>query len=254
MTQQELFSYITYDPATGVMQRIPLRSNSIHITSTTSVRIAGINYSGAKLAWLYVTGTLPTYDLFTVDGTTSLVFSNLAESHALDNVQPTQELLRKYFTYDPTTGQLTYRLRSSKTTTIGAIAGSVCGTLPDRGYVIVPFCGKNYPAHRLIWCYVHGQFPDKQIDHIDHDRTNNRLSNLRLASNHTNMKNKSLYTTNSSGYSGVEPHGNNWKARIGVNGTKVLLGVFSTFNEAVAARKAAEKLLNYHQNHGLFKA
>ena len=68
------------------------------------------------------------------------------------------------------------------------------------------------------------------------------------------MKNKSLYTTNTSGYSGVEPDGKNWKARIGVNGTKVLLGVFITFEEAVAARKAAEKLLEYHKNHGLLEA
>lgn len=254
MTQEQLFSYVTYDPTTGIMERTPTRANSITIRSNTSVRINGINYAGSKLAWLYVTGNLPKYDVFTLDGTTDLRFDNLVEAHSLEGVQVTQELLHRYFTYDSASGQLIYRSRPSKTVSIGAVAGSISGTLPDHGYVVIPFGGKTYPAHRLIWCYVHGEFPDKQIDHIDHNRTNNRISNLRLADNHTNMKNKSLYTTNTSGYSGVEPHGNNWKARIGVNGTKVLLGVFTTFNEAVAARKAAEKLLNYHMNHGLLKA
>ena len=254
MTQQELFSHVTYDPVTGIMTRLSTRSNAATITANTSVRINNVNYSGAKLAWLYVTGAFPTYDLFTVDGTSDLRFANLAESYSLQDVEVTQAFLHKYFTYDPDTGHLTYRLRFSKSTPLGCVAGSVQGTLPNAGYVVITILGKNYPAHRLIWCYVHGQFPDKQIDHIDHDRTNNRISNLRLADNHTNMKNKSLYVTNTTGYSGVTSHGDNWKARIGVNGTKVLLGVFTTFNEAVAARKAAEKLLNYHKNHGLLKA
>lgn len=250
MTQTELFSHITYDPETGLMQRNKPRANSATITSNTSLKINGIGYSAAKLAWLYVTGKFPEKELMTLDGTTDLRFSNLFEVGSLDGTKVTQELLHKYFNYDSSTGKLYWKLRATKLSKIGQPAGCVSGTLPDAGYVIIDLFGKRYQAHRLIWLFVHGSLPDKQIDHINHDRTDNRLANLRLATNHTNMKNKSLYVTNKSGYSGVEPHGNNWKARIGVDGTKVLLGVFSTFEEAVAARQAGEKLLNYHKNHG----
>ncbi len=180
-------------------------------------------------------------------------FSNLEELGAFDDVPLTQELLHKYFSYNPESGELRWKLRANKASVIGQIAGATVGVLPDAGYTMLSFFGKRYFAHRLVWLYVHGEWPEKQIDHINHDRTDNRICNLRMASHYTNMKNKSLYTTNRSGYPGVEPHGKNWKARIGVNGTKVLLGVFSSFKEAVAAKQAGEKLLNYHNNHGNIK-
>ena len=253
MTQQELFSHITYNPDTGVMKRNKSRSNAAVVTAATSLRIKGVNYSAAKLAWLYVTGAFPDKELITLDGTTRLRFTNLVELRAYEGVIPTQYMIRKYFVYDPNTGELCWKLRANKASVIGNSVGTVVGTLPDAGYVTIGFFGKQYFAHRLIWLYVHGEWPEKQIDHINHDRTDNRICNLRMVSHYTNMKNKALYTTNCSGYSGVEPHGKNWKARIGVNGTKVLLGVFSTYNEAVAAKQAGEKLLEYHSNHGNIK-
>lgn len=253
MTQQELFSHITYNAETGEMKRNRSRSNAMVITATSSVKIKGNSYSAMKLAWLYVTGSFPEKELITVDGTSSLKFSNLMELGALKNVPVTQELLHKYFTYDKDTGNLSWALRANKSSIIGNSVGTISGTLPNAGYIIIDFCGKRYLAHRLIWLHVHGYLPEKQIDHINHDRTDNRLCNLRLASHYTNMKNKTLYKTNSTGYPGVEPHGNNWKARIGVNGTKILLGVFSSIEEAVAAKQAGEKLLDYHKNHGNIK-
>jgi hypothetical protein len=158
----------------------------------------------------------------------------------------TQEELQTKLDYDKVTGNFYWRTGPLK----GKLAGCKCGTLPDQGYWEITISKKRYKAHRLAWLYVYGTFPEKVIDHIDHDRTNNRIDNLREANIHVNSKNKTLYHTNKSGYPGVDRHGDNWKARIGVNGTKVLLGVFSTFEEAVAAKKAGEKLLAYHNNHG----
>jgi hypothetical protein len=255
MTHQELLNIIHYDPETGTMYRKDLKQKpSVPIKFSTQLLINGINYQASKLAWFYVTGGLPSTPLFTLDGTTNLQFTNISKLIHLPESDITQELLHKYFIYDKDSGELIYKLRTSSHTSVGKVAGNIAGTLPDGGYKQLSLFGKVYPIHRIIWLYVYGSFPDKQIDHIDHNRVNNRISNLRLSTHHTNMKNKSRYVTNKTGYSGVNPHGNNWKARIGVNGTKVLLGVFPSFEEAVAARKAAEKLLAYHENHGLQNA
>jgi len=253
MTQQELFSHITYNPDTGVMKRNKSRSNAAMVTAATSLKIGGVCYSATKLVWLYVTGAFPDKELITLDGTAGLKFDNITELGIYEGVVPTQAMVRKYFVYNPYTGKLYWKLRANKASIIGNPAGTVTGMLPNAGYVTVGFFGKQYLVHRLIWLYIHGKWPEKQIDHINHDRTDNRIHNLRTVSHYTNMKNKSLYSTNRSGYSGVEPHGENWKARIGVKGTKVLLGVFSTYKEAVAARQAGEKLLEYHSNHGNIK-
>ena len=250
MNQQQLFKTITYDPKTGVMKRLKSRSNSMVINANSEIKINGINYSAKRLAWLYVTGNFPEKDIITLDGTENLKFSNLFMLSSLDVSEIDQTFMHKFFYYDKHTGNLLHKLRFTRGIKVGSIAGNVIGTLPDRGYISVNICGKRYFAHRLIWLYLHGNFPDKQIDHINHDRTDNRIENLRLATNHTNMKNKSKYVTNKTGYSGVSKLGSFWMSRIGVDGNKVLLGTFKTFNEAVAARKAAEKLLNYHSNHG----
>ena len=162
----------------------------------------------------------------------------------------TQEELKSVLSYDSITGHFYWLKGSNK----GKIAGCICGSLPNQGYWEITVNKKRYRAHRLAWLYTYGVFPDKVLDHIDHNRTNNAISNLREADVHINSKNKTLYYTNRTGYPGVSEHGKNWKARIGVNGTKVLLGVFPTFEEAVAAKKAGEKLLSYHQNHGNCKA
>lgn len=162
----------------------------------------------------------------------------------------TQDTLKQKLSYNQTTGEFTWNSGSFK----GKVAGCICGSLPNQGYWEITLDNKRYRAHRLAWLYMYGTFPDKVIDHIDHNRTNNAITNLREADIHINSKNKTRYITNRTGYPGVSEHGKNWKARIGVNGTKVLLGVFPTFEEAVAAKKAGEKLLSYHINHGNIKS
>lgn len=257
MDQQTLKTLISYNPDTGQLTR--LKATTTHqsvgdVIQTPTFSLYRKSYSTFNMIWLYMTGELPSSRVFTLDGdNTNLVFSNLTNAHVIVE-EVTQNTLQKFLNYSPATGEFTWKLRVSPATPLGKPAGSVYGTLPDAGYVQIMLFGKTYQAHRLAWLYTYGTFPEKQIDHIDHNRTNNALSNLRESDQHTNMKNKTLYRTNSSGYAGVEPHGSNWKARIGVDGTKVLLGVFCTFEEAVAARKAAEKLLNYHKNHGLLNA
>ena len=254
MTQELLKTLINYDPITGTITRIQpttKQQSAGDIITTTSISFYMKNYSTTRIIYLYMTGVYPDKDVLLLDDTNNFAWDNLLLLGSYDNIPLTCDILRKFVNYDPDTGLLTWRLHATRAAKIGKPLGTVVGQLPDKGYIVITLFGTTYQAHRLAWLHYYGQFPEKQIDHIDHDRTNNKLSNLRESSLHTNMKNKSLYTTNTTGYSGVTPHGDFWLARIGVNGTKVLLGSFRTFEEAVAARKAAEKLLDYHENHGL---
>lgn len=113
-------------------------------------------------------------------------------------------------------------------------------------------------AHRLIHRLVTGDDPGyKQVDHINHTRSDNRWSNLRLVDgDRVNAKNKSRSASNTSGVTGVgwDKDRCKWYAQISVGGVRRRLGKFHSFDNAVAARKAAEREYGYHPNHGAAKA
>lgn len=157
-----------------------------------------------------------------------------------------QKLVTKFFNYDPVSGLFTHRLPTAKNT-----VGSVAGYVDDTGYRRIRINNKAYRVHRLIWLYQTGVLPDL-VDHIDHDRLNNSWSNLREVDRTGNARNKTKSKANTSGTTGVsyETRRNKWRASIGTDGRKIDLGMFETLEEAVAARKIAEKNLGYHENHG----
>lgn len=98
----------------------------------------------------------------------------------------TQEYLRERFNYDEDTGILTWRTHLRKARYVGKEAGTLKGK-----YRVVYLHKKGCLSHRLIWVYMYGEIPEgKEIDHIDGDTTNNRISNLRLASRNENMWNR----------------------------------------------------------------
>jgi len=253
MTQIELKRTIHYDETTGQILLLVKTTNrqteGEELHNKPYINLYGKQYSTLKVLALYIYNDYNT-KLITLDGTNKYSLDNLFIVGSLTDAPVTQELVKKFLNYDSTTGKFTWISRYLPGIKLGSEATYVAGSLPDGGYKQLSLFGKIYKAHRLAWLYVYGDLPDKQLDHIDHDRTNNKITNLRLASQHTNMKNKSRYASNTSGYAGVGRHGSSWKASIGVNGSKVLLGVFKSIEEAIAARKAGEKLLNYHRNHG----
>lgn len=97
----------------------------------------------------------------------------------------TVERLRAVLSYDAETGVFVWRV-SSKGTAAGAIAGAKLGT----GYTTITVDQERFLAHRLAWFYVHGRWPADQIDHIDGDRRNNAIANLREATNQANQWNR----------------------------------------------------------------
>lgn len=121
-----------------------------------------------------------------------------------------------------------------------------------RGYCQAVVLYRHYNAHRIIWFYHHGEWPNGEIDHINGIPTDNRLENLRVVSPADNARNKPLRTDNISGVAGVSWLKNNkaWRVRIQHNGRSIEIGSFGSLDEATAARKSAEIKYNYHPNHG----
>ena len=138
-------------------------------------------------------------------------------------------------------------------TSIARDAGKQTGTLRSDGYLIVGINGKRMLAHRIVWIMHHGNIPpDKQVDHINHQRQDNRITNLRLASATDNRKNQSKRKDNTSGTTGVywdEPT-HKWRVLICTRGKSNHIGLFKNYNDAVAARLAANKHYDFHMNHG----
>lgn len=160
----------------------------------------------------------------------------------------TVDEVREVFDYDEETGELIWKIKPCKKVNIGDVAGSV----NNRGYKLIGYKGKLYRAHRLIWAYVHGSFPPEQIDHIDGNPSNNRISNLRAVSSQENLKNQKLPKNNTSGITGVvwKKNASKWQARIKINWKQIYLGIFNDFFEACCARKSAESKYDFHPNHG----
>jgi len=157
----------------------------------------------------------------------------------------TAEQVRTALHYDPDAGLFRWKIRTSNRVRVGDVAGSVGPT----GYVEIGLLGHRCYGHRLAWLYVHGVWPPKQIDHINMSRSDNRINNLRLASNAQNNANRMVRSDSKSRLKGVFWHGQNgyWTAQVRVNGVRKHLGVFDTPEAAHEAYKTAAE-----QCHGEF--
>lgn len=151
----------------------------------------------------------------------------------------TQGLLKKVLAYNPETGEFRWLISTNTKVKVGDLAGVVNKT--DH-YRYIGMGGRKMAAHRLVFLYVYGKLPEKQVDHIDRDRTNNRLANLREATPRVNTLNRGLQSNNSSGTVGVywDADRGKWNAQIKDHGKTKHLGSFLGLDEAIAARKLAE--------------
>lgn len=159
----------------------------------------------------------------------------------LTKVDPrSPEWFQERYKYDPNTGKV-----------IHIITGQVIGSPHRFGYLLARIGGATYKVHRIAWALQTGKWP-YQVDHINHNREDNRWINLRECFENENHKNKSLQKNNTTGVTGIrwDAKHKKWIAHITVKSHYRYLGTFEDKEEAIKARKQAETYYGFHVNHG----
>ena len=153
-----------------------------------------------------------------------------------------QTLLKELLHYDAETGIFTWRENRGRL----AKTGQVAGYTGSEGYRSIRFMGKERKAHRLAWLYIHGEWPSGVIDHVNCDRADNRISNLRDTTFTVNAQNRRKANAgNKSGFLGVCVIGKKFQSWISLPDRKrVHLGTFITAEEAHEVYMEAKR--KYH--------
>ena len=154
----------------------------------------------------------------------------------------TRERVLELLRYEPETGKFYWRVNRGGTARKGTLAGSV----NKVGYWIIRIDQRDYLAHRLVWLVEVGEWPKEMLDHIDRQTTNNRLENLREATQAENQQNLPKKKNNRSGFVGVSWHTamGRWRATIFHNYKQHFLGYFDTPEGAAKAYAAAKAQLH----------
>lgn len=176
-----------------------------------------------------------------------------------DEANITQESLSQFLDYDPETGIFFWKerqnnhfksIRSMKMWN-KRYSKTVAGTVDTHGYIQIRINYKLYLAHKLAWLFCYGVYPNNQLDHINCNRKDNRINNLRLVTKFENAQNSKIRHNNKSGYKGVSwhQHVQKWTAQIQCNKKHIHLGYYATPEEAYAAycKAAADLHGEYHR-------
>jgi hypothetical protein len=158
----------------------------------------------------------------------------------------TQLMLHELLDYDSLTGIFKWKSKRK-----GININKILGSSNGFGYLRITVCGKSYYSHRLAWFYIHGNFPKYEIDHINGNQSDNRISNLREATGSENTQNKfKPQKNNKSGELGVSwsKSMNKWQSHISVNKQRKYLGCFNTIGDAKNAYLIAKKELHPFAN------
>lgn len=147
------------------------------------------------------------------------------------------EQVRAELDYNPETGELRRRISRAQ-----AKAGDIAGYVCKNGYRYISIGNKEHLAHRLAWLIVHGQWPVGELDHINRNRSDNRLCNLRDVSHSDNCRNTPTRRHNTSGHRGVYWHKPSglWLVLAHLRGKQYSLGYYKDWFDAVCARKSWE--------------
>lgn len=149
--------------------------------------------------------------------------------------------VRQILDYNPLTGVFLWKQRVALRVQVGDEAGSI----GDKGYRVISIKNRDYKAHQLAWFYMTGEWPDRQIDHKNGVRADNRWANLRLATPLQNAQNSSIRKDNTSGHKGVtrRPNGR-WQVVVQCKRKRHHIGTFDEIEQAALAYAEAAKRLH----------
>lgn len=153
-----------------------------------------------------------------------------------------RERLRELLDYNPFDGRLRWLRTVNPRANAGDIAG---GNSLSNGYRIIGIGGRTYRQHRVIWLLVTGSWPDGEIDHINGNKSDNRIENLRVVTRTVNAQNERMARRSSSaGVLGASRNRGRFRSEIRVGGKRITLGYFASAEEAGAAYLAAKRTLH----------
>lgn len=154
--------------------------------------------------------------------------------------------LKEVLHYDPDTGIITWKInryKGFKNSALVGTKGEVAGCLTKNGYREIRYKNRRYYEHRIAFFFINNYLPDF-IDHVDRDKSNNKINNLRECNKSQNEQNKEVRSNNTSGYRGVSYKKRNFKfaSRINLNGKEIFLGYFEKAEDAAKTydKKATE--------------
>lgn len=138
----------------------------------------------------------------------------------------TQSELKERLHYAPETGVFTWIKPASNRVAVGSVASAWRATRKGEKRLSINVNGRRYEASRLVWLYVYGEFPDTLVDHVDTDPGNNKVDNLRKATNQENLFNQGPFRNNTSGFKGVswDKDREKWLAKAILAGKQRFLG------------------------------
>lgn len=158
------------------------------------------------------------------------------------------EQIRSALEYNSGTGELIFKPRENAMFNTKHAGRKAFNSLDAYGYRQGNLLGKMYKAHRVIWALHYGEWPKGEIDHINGDRADNRIVNLRVVTASENRRNMRPRRDLPPGINKV---GEVWQARMKVSGKEKYLGRHKTLELAIVARKRAEIANGFHPNHGV---
>lgn len=244
---------LEYDAVNGVFTRKSVNHPKDKIgeiagtkaRSRIVVGVDGIQYDAGKLAVFMYTGSVP-YKVFYKDSDRfNIRFANLMyvlKKPCSKSSEPVPiNILKGLFTVDYESGTLIRRV-----STYRAQKEAVAGYKANNGYLAVSVVGVRALVHRVIWAIHYDAWPEGDIDHIDNDKTNNRIPNLRMATKSQNSMNTRIRKDSTTGIKGVcyNSANSNYRVRLIKDNTPVEVGSFLTIQAAAEAVKLARKKIH----------
>jgi len=168
--------------------------------------------------------------------------TKLLEMKPVFRIPPPIEKLKSVLDYNPQTGEFHW----IKPTNPRIATGSAAGCLNDNGYHVICINRQRHLAHRLAWFIFYGVIPPKCLDHVNRIKTDNRISNLRLATMAQNAENREARSDNKSGFKGVSWCRNKqmWSAQIQRGGKNIYREFFTSKEEAAASYLTASAAIH----------